>query len=1591
MYIYIQEIMAGESSAMQFTVEISCKLGTITIPKRLRNKFKFAKGTYSATSEPGFRDSVVRFTGFIPDIRDALKNLKYHTKQDENVQYKNQHTGRCSRACFLADIGPATFENAKETSGCEQSCSALIYSRVNDFDATVYNEDESAVYLDAVVITFDDRAATGIGLVSFSKVLLYNIYSLAINDRPCSVFAGGLVTDGCRERCANPIRTSGCQIVYSDSFDPIGNAGDPFDILMDVTRDYEEDDVDAVKLGGMLVKPNDMYDASRLECRTLLSKELSGRGASTYVLPGWISDCPLLRVRISAIKGEISLNNRENLIFIQGGSSRYANIIEFIGHPVDCNVAMRMVLYKMSASATDYNSARGIEQVTFLVNDQGFSGADSSGEFVGSSQVSTTVVNINILPVNDPPAVKVPRPTDFIEFDEHSEPILQSVTLPVGSAGLDVQDVDSYECGACSRKQGTFAISEKEDCINTIDPATGLLSEWETGRITVEASVIYGRLSIVTKAEPGVIPLPDWAKIQIETYLDHKCSEVTCQQHKGKNGCDLQAGCDWNGKACWCMKVTPGSKCSTLKMRGPSEAIRAAIAVMRYTPETYFNKLTYTGPVETLTLTATDKRHPGEPLDPDFFCGDSSQLDESEWFSTGVISIQPKPINDPPQIGFFPVLANPSFEFPAICQGLLMCEFYNPFCVGVALQSVEGWSSSGEAGITYQGWTGDSDSASGSQHVFLHVPERSSDVPTVAQNVTGFTLGMEYTVSVKSNARNDKQMGSMLNISMAEDPLQTAPWLYSDEVSDAWTVGLIEDTTQPGNIGIDTWIQCRGWCELSVSVEQVNPGPSTSPFSPMPDITFVAHSQEYGISIYANRISSQIGDRMVFVDDVRIKVIRILCLEDIPFLMEGLQIVDPDVTLGSLAWVKTRPIDRFIFELKITAKHGTFDLIKDPLNCNIMPASDNFQIDYGAGSIMNDEERIRFGIRCGIGDWANRITFRTACPEKCLTCNPPVPFAWVGKGIPPNPCMRLPLESITIAKTEITGKLPGFDLEAATIIPMNTLTVTGEIEGIRKTFGQFIEYSANLNFNTENRGIETLTFTVNDKSNVEIPTAGAPPSEKITTTSIDVLVKAINDAPTLEFTIPQFSLLEDGTLPLKGIVIGDVDLNEKKCKNGVCEATRGTMSMKLTSQNGTFSINPEFAMVNLNGLINMDYGIETRSADLIYTEPGVYQCIWRVWCDDLTSPEGSPKLGLDFAAPCAHLPRHHTLQECVDYKLPFCQLVRAIVDENTRSFQACQVKLAETALNEKRFSMLEADEVENTKAFQKRVALGAVANPIGLITRDLLVLIGPLPKLQAALDASWIIYNPNKDFNGEDLITVMLNDLGNEGMQYPCPTPPDLPERLHLEHCAKTRPHVAQTTTSILPITVIAVNDKSYIVQFDQFGNEQVELLTVEAIQNITVFLPPMAVRDVDLFETRDAQVEIDLSVKSGALAYNFTKVSGVAAFLAPGGARLQAVGILADINFLLANIEYQSDPQMLGSDQVMIEIDDKGQTGLLKQGEFVGSAVFYLQIVITKPSVCEYATCTECIDQILEVCGWCPGKQVPPCVLHVAHSKSNA
>eukprot|EP00960_Hanusia_phi_P075044 768366-Hanusia_phi.AAC.6 len=236
-------VQIGESVKGLFTVEISSKLGTITIPKSLRSLLSFSKGS-------GYRDRIVRFDGYTNDIRNVIQGLVYHTLQDQSIQYKNQYIGKCSRPCFLADIGPPAFLNTKEVAGCEQSCSQYIFNRVNDFNKSINAamEADSYVFLETLVITFEDNAVTGIGTKGFAQVLLYNFYTLAINDRPCIIF-GDTVSDGCRQRCATSNLANKCSPVFNSVRDVVSFAGNPFDLLANITRNYLEDDQTAVRLG----------------------------------------------------------------------------------------------------------------------------------------------------------------------------------------------------------------------------------------------------------------------------------------------------------------------------------------------------------------------------------------------------------------------------------------------------------------------------------------------------------------------------------------------------------------------------------------------------------------------------------------------------------------------------------------------------------------------------------------------------------------------------------------------------------------------------------------------------------------------------------------------------------------------------------------------------------------------------------------------------------------------------------------------------------------------------------------------------------------------------------------------------------------------------------------------------------------------------------------------------------------------------------------------------------------------------------------------------------------------------------------------
>ena len=145
---------------------------------------------------------------------------------------------------------------------------------------------------------------------------------------------------------------------------------------------------------------------------------------------------------LSATYGTLILNSRENIEIYLGSGSQSAQAIGFLGYPQDVNVALRMIRFQTQ------QYFNGLDTITIEVNDQGFSGSDRTGQVDGSSNQSIITIPINVIAVDNPPIITVPRSSDFISINENvATQIVAAAQSTIGtSTTVSVVDVDSDEC-----------------------------------------------------------------------------------------------------------------------------------------------------------------------------------------------------------------------------------------------------------------------------------------------------------------------------------------------------------------------------------------------------------------------------------------------------------------------------------------------------------------------------------------------------------------------------------------------------------------------------------------------------------------------------------------------------------------------------------------------------------------------------------------------------------------------------------------------------------------------------------------------------------------------------------------------------------------------------------------------------------------------------------------------------------------------------------------------------------------------------------------------------------------------------------------
>lgn len=185
-----------------------------------------------------------------------------------------------------------------------------------------------------------------------------------------------------------------------------------------------------------------------------------------------------------------------------------------------------------------------------------------------------------------------------------------------------------------------------------------------------------------------------------------------------------------------------------------------------------------------------------------------------------------------------------------------------------------------------------------------------------------------------------------------------------------------------------------------------------------------------------------------------------------------------------------------------------------------------------------------------------------------------------------------------------------------------------------------------------------------------------------------------------------------------------------------------------------------------------------------------------------------------------------------------------------------------------------------------------------------LVLSGSQDAINALL-AGGVTYQGEQDFNGQDALTMVTNDLGNTGSGGPL------------------------SDTDVLPIEVEPVNDAP-VTQVP--GSLQVK-------EDGSLSLTGISVKDVD---AGSAPIAMVLRVEHGVLT--LLGAAGAVSVQGAGTSVVTLVGSLDDLNSLLAgNLHYEPARDFWGLDNLSITTSDQGNTGA--GGVLTDSAQIAIQV----------------------------------------------
>jgi len=479
---------------------------------------------------------------------------------------------------------------------------------------------------------------------------------------------------------------------------------------------------------------------------------------------------------------------------------------------------------------------------------------------------------------------------------------------------------------------------------------------------------------------------------------------------------------------------------------------------------------------------------------------------------------------------------------------------------------------------------------------------------------------------------------------------------------------------------------------------------------------------------------------------------------------------------------------------------------------------------------------------------------------------------------------------------------------AVTGSPGSNVTVRGRLTDINTMLAHpdGLKYRGALNAS----GQVLFSITANDEG--KSPATPVPPNgPQITTETLTITVRPVNDAPVISIPIGPQNAIEDQPKVLTGISISDVDINETTIDPPGTGS--GQMTVTLSAGRGTIQVNqavaPSVTVAN-NGAQTVTLTGDLTAINALLSVGITYQGLPNLNGADTVTVTANdlgnwpPPARVSTATiPVAVAP----VNDPPVITVPGVQILHED-PAPTQPFFVQGIAVTDVDVNEGTGELkVDLRVSHGTLTLDLTIpgglrATNVTGNGTAFVTIDKA---GPI-QINATLSAlTGLKYQPTLNYNGPDALTITADDKGNTG-------------------------GIVPPTTATVSITVIAVNDPPQL-PWTVPPAVPPQPLTAEDTATF-VRWPANAVVDIDVNEAPgDGRLTVTLSASHGVLTVSTAFGLSLADFTAGNsGSTVQFTAPLAAINATLSavtGVQYMPDPNYNGTDRIVVHVNDRGNT----------------------------------------------------------------